>query len=254
MASTAACRALLTPQELAQQDRFHFARDRHRYLLTRALVRSVLSRYAPVPAQTWSFGKGAFGRPRIEAPLVHEARGLNFNLSHTDGLIVMALARDIDLGIDAENIDRRAPLDVADQFFSPAESAALNALPPALQAERFFALWTLKESYIKARGMGLQLALDSFSFMLDDSACIEFALADPNDHSAQRWHFWQLQPTPAHRVAVCAAPDRSVPARIVCREVLALQSDQPLSVPTIRTSGCTPSTTEGPSELSRGAA
>ncbi|MET3492980.1 4'-phosphopantetheinyl transferase family protein [Variovorax boronicumulans] len=236
--STAACRALLTPQDQSKHDRFHFARDRHRYLLTRALVRSVLSRYAPVSAQAWRFAEGRFGRPRIEAPLVHETRGLDFNLSHTDGLIVMALARNIELGVDAENTSRKAALDVADHFFSPHESAALNALPPALQAERFFQLWTLKESYIKARGMGLQIPLDSFSFALDGSSDgIEFALADPRDDTAQRWHFWQLQPTPEHLVAVCAAPGDSAPARIVCREAMPLQWDTPMEVRTIRASG-----------------
>jgi 4'-phosphopantetheinyl transferase len=234
---TEACRTLLTPEDQSKHDRFHFARDRHRYLLTRTLVRSVLSRYAPVQAPAWRFAEGRFGRPRIEAPIVEEACGLDFNLSHTNGLIVMALARDIDLGVDAENVGRKAALEVADHFFSPSEAAALSALQPSLQAERFFELWTLKESYIKARGMGLQIPLDSFSFALDDSEGIEFALADPRDRTAQRWHFWQLQPTPEHLVAVCAAPDHSPPARIVCREVAPLQWERLLEVRTTRSSG-----------------
>lgn len=232
-----ACGALLTPDELSKQDRFHFASDRYRYLLTRALVRSVLSRYAPVHAQAWRFALGPFGRPRIETPIVEESHGLDFNLSHTDGLIVLALARHIDLGVDAENVGRKAALDVADHFFSPVEAKALGALPPALQSERFFELWTLKESYIKARGMGLQIPLDSFSFALDENDCtIEFALADSSDDAAQRWHFWQFQPTPEHLVALCAAPEKSTTTRIVCREVAPLQWERPLEVRATRES------------------
>ncbi|MGJ7530485.1 4'-phosphopantetheinyl transferase family protein [Variovorax sp. GB1P17] len=237
-AQIAALRALLTPDELSKQERFHFASDRYRYLLTRALVRSVLSRYAPVHAHAWRFTAGPFGRPRIETPIVDECHSLDFNLSHTDGLIVLALARHIDLGVDTENVGRKAALDVADHFFSPIEAKALGALPPALQPERFFALWTLKESYIKARGMGLQIPLDSFSFALDDNdSTIEFALADSTgDDTAQRWHFWQFQPTPEHLVALCAAPEKSITTRIVCREVAPLQWERPLEACAIRKS------------------
>jgi 4'-phosphopantetheinyl transferase len=230
---------LLTAEELSKQERFHFARDRHRYLLTRTLVRSVLSRYAPVPPQAWQFANGPFGRPRIDAPGAAEAHGLDFNLSHTDGLIVLALARNIDIGVDVESLGRKAALDVADHYFSPAEAQGLSALPSALKAERFFELWTLKESYIKARGMGLQIPLDSFGFALDDHGGIDFALADSHtgdNDTAQRWQFWQLRPTREHLVALCAAPAPSITTRIVCREIAPLQWDKPLEVRTTRAS------------------
>ncbi|ATA56050.1 phosphopantetheinyl transferase [Variovorax boronicumulans] len=239
-ALTAACRALLSAQELSKQARFHFARDRHRELLTRTLVRSVLSRYAPVVPHAWQFTSNAFGRPRIGAPDALEAVGLNFNLSHTDGLIVLAVARHIELGVDTENIERKAALDVANHYFSPAEARALDALPAAFQAERFFELWTLKESYIKARGLGLQIPLDSFGFALDDPGTIGFARSDSRtgDDPAQGWDFWQLRPTPKHLVALCAAQGHATSAttRIVCREIAPLEWDRPLAVPTTRTS------------------
>ena len=232
----AACQALLTPEDRSRYERFHFARDRHRFLLTRALVRCVLSRYAPVPPQAWRFDNGPWGRPRIQSPFIESAQGLDFNLSHTNGLIVMALARDMALGVDAENVGRKAAFEVADQFFSAAESAALKALAPSLQAERFFALWTLKESYIKARAMGLQIPLDSFGFALDDHHGIDFTLDEPHDDGAQRWHFWQLQPTPDHLVAVCAASTESHRARIVCRETMPTQGETMVDLRTVRAS------------------
>lgn len=237
---TAACRALLSTDELSKQERFHFARDRYRHLLTRTLVRSVLSRYAPVAPHAWQFATNAFGRPRIDTPDVRRAVGLNFNLSHADGLVVLAVARDIELGVDTENIERKAALDAASHCFSPAEAQGLCALPSTHQAERFFELWTLKESYIKARGLGLQIPLDSFGFALDDPGTIGFALADSHmgGDAAQRWNFWQLRPSPKHLVALCAAPVPSASAttRIVSRQIAPLQWDRPLAVRTTRTS------------------
>jgi len=227
-------RALLTPQELQQKDRFHFARDRHRYLLTRVLVRSVLSRYAPIEPQDWRFANGPFGRPRIDGPALEEIRGLDFNLSHTAGLIVLAMARGIELGVDVENIRRSAVLEAVDHFFAPAEARSLGALPAALQPHRFFELWTLKESYIKARGMGLQIPLDSFAFALDVPGDIGFALADPHGNAA--WHFRQLQPTTDHMVALCSSAD----APIVCRETAPLQWERSLEVATTRASRISP--------------
>lgn len=234
----AACRALLEPHELARTARFHFQRDRYRHLLTRVLVRTVLSRYAPVLPQDWRFAEGSFGRPCIAEPMTQAANGLDFNLSHTDGLIVLALARNLEMGVDAENLGRTASLELADHFFSPAEAKALAALPPARRAHRFFELWTLKESYIKARGMGLQIPLDSFGFALDDAHDrIGFALrGDARGDSAPHRHFWQLRPTPEHMVAVCAATDASG-MRIVCRDIAPLQWERPLDSRAVRSGG-----------------
>jgi 4'-phosphopantetheinyl transferase len=231
-----ACRALLAPDELAQQQRFHFARDRHRYLLTRALVRSVLSRYAAISPEGWRFQAGPFGRPRIEPAQGALVPGIDFNLSHAGGVIVMALARDLAVGVDVEAVAPRAPMEVAAEFFSPGELAALHALPPALQTDRFFALWTLKESYMKARGMGLQIPLDAISFALDDGDGIAFALAAGTDDTATRWRFWQMRPTPGHVAAVCAAPRDAAPLRLVCREAMPLRQERLLDLPVIRRS------------------
>jgi 4'-phosphopantetheinyl transferase len=229
-----ALRSLLTAEELSKQARFHFVADRYRYLLTRALVRTVLSRYVPVHAHAWRFAHGPFGRPHIQAPNVEEGRTLNFNLSHSDGLVVLALARNIDIGVDAEYIENAPVLD-ADHFFSPTEARALRALPSTQQSERFFELWTLKESYVKANGMGLQIPLDSFSFALDDIGTIGFSILNA-DENAQRWKFWQFQPTGEHMVALCAALGKSNAKRVVCREIAPLQWERPLEIRMTRTS------------------
>jgi 4'-phosphopantetheinyl transferase len=158
---------LLTDEERKKRDRFRFAKDRHQCLVTRALVRSVLSLYADVPPDRWRFDTNEYGRPDISEP--RTATPLEFNLSHTSGLIVCLVANNRSVGVDVEDRHRRGKLlDVAHRFFSPFEVHALRSLPNVEQLDRFFLYWTLKESYIKARGMGLAIPLSHFSFDLDD--------------------------------------------------------------------------------------
>jgi 4'-phosphopantetheinyl transferase len=191
---------LLSPAERARHRRFRVAGARHQYLVAHALVRTTLSRYADVEPRAWVFGTNAHGRPHIAAPA---GLSLNFNLSHTDGLVACAVTRGREVGIDVENTTRRgATVKIADRYFAPAEVAALHRLPAALQRPRFFAYWTLKESYIKARGMGLSLPLAQFAFELVESGPIRIAF-DPrlNDDRAS-WQFALLQPTEHHVMAL----------------------------------------------------
>ncbi|MGN8082322.1 4'-phosphopantetheinyl transferase family protein [Variovorax sp. 22077] len=210
--------ALLTPEEREKHGRFHFARDRRRYLMTRGLIRSLLSRYVPqVAPADWRFENNEYGRPRIaDAPA--QGRHIRFNISHSASLVVTAVAAEREVGVDVEHTARNAPLEIAGHFFSPKEAQALQQLPAVQQPSRFWDLWTLKESYIKARGMGLSIPLDRFSFDLDGSGseAIGFEHGLEGD-SADRWQFWRMQPDDAHAVALCLerARDGSEP-RIVC--------------------------------------
>lgn len=195
-------RRLLSREELRKQQRFYFERDRHRYLVTRAMVRTVLSRYANVEPGEWRFNVNPYGKPSIAAEHA-AARGIEFNVSHTDGFVVMGVALDRALGVDIENvIARQADIDVADRYFAPQEVAALRALPPKQQYQRFFEYWTLKESYIKARGMGLSIPLDRFWFHL--STDVRLQLTDAASDRADRWTFWQLRPALTCLAAICA--------------------------------------------------
>ena len=194
---------LLNDAERQQQARFHFAGDRLRYLVTRAMVRTVLSRYADVAPTDWIFGTNAYGRPEI-SPVHTQASTLRFNLSHTDGLIVLGIRQKLELGVDVEQLERKANLEVADRFFSPREAAELALLPPERQAHRFFDYWTLKESYIKARGMGLSIPLDSFSFEFPSEETLRLIVDASQDDPAERWRFWQLELAGNYLLAVCA--------------------------------------------------
>lgn len=194
---------LLNEAERQQQARFHFAGDRLRYLVTRAMVRTVLSRYADVAPADWVFDTNAYGRPGI-SPEHTEACWLRFNLSHTKGLIVLGICSERALGVDVEHLDRKVNLEVADRFFSPKESAELASLAPDRQVRRFFDYWTFKESYIKARGMGLSIPLDSFSFGFPSEDSLNLSVAPSQKDDPDRWRFWQLELDGDYLMAVCA--------------------------------------------------
>jgi 4'-phosphopantetheinyl transferase len=211
----AACESLLTAEEVARGRRFSFAEGRRDYLATRTLERTVLSRYAPVEPNAWRFRPGSHGRPEIAAPL---QAPLAYNLAHSGGLIacVVAAAGDA-VGVDVESLRRRAPLEVADRFFAPSEAAALRALPAALRPRRFFDYWTLKESYIKARGLGLSLPLSQFAIALDHGppprVAFDPALAD----DPAWWEFRQLEPAPGYLAAVAVRRPPGAPVEITVR-------------------------------------
>lgn len=200
-ATRARCQAMLSADERARMQRFHFEHDRHTYLVAHALVRTALSRYAACAPSAWTFTTNAHGRPEI-AP-GHCARPLRFNLSHTRGLVAVAIALARDVGVDVENLHPRSfSLDVAAHYFAPAEVAALAALPADAQRDRFFAYWTLKESYIKARGMGLALPLERFAFDLDHGDEITLDVDPGLQDDGRAWWFHQRLLTPEHRLAV----------------------------------------------------
>lgn len=231
-----AYRRLLSDAERLQEPRFYFARDRRRYLVTRALVRTVLSRYVPVQPQDWTFATNAYGRPEI-ANTGTSALQLTFNLSHTHSLIVLGVANGRGLGVDVENIQaREAPLGIADHYFAQAEVAALAAVEARLQQYRFYEYWTFKESYIKARGMGLSLPLDGFAFDFPAAGAVAIEIRPELADEPSRWQFWQFQPAPEYLIAICAERMADAATRLVVRHAVPLLSEKSLSTTWTRTS------------------
>ena len=193
--------AILDDDERDRAARYLRPADRTRSIAARALLRLMLSRYAPVAPSAWQFRTNRYGRPELAR--VPEAAGdLRFNVSHTDGLIAVAVTRGRSIGVDVEHIDRTLAHDIAGRFFSPAEVRDLRQYPVEAQPRVFFDYWTLKEAYIKARGMGLALPLGDFSFRLraDEPPTISFAPELGDDPA--RWQFAQASPSGRHRLAV----------------------------------------------------
>lgn len=233
-------RSLLSDEEAARESRFHFADDRKRYLVTRAMVRMLLSRYAPIAPERWAFSKNAYGRPviadEIRAAEV-QARDLFFNLSHTRGLIALAVSRGRELGVDVENTAARAvSLDVAKHFFSATEVAELSRVAPDRQQDRFFEYWTLKESYIKARGMGLSLPLDGFSFEFPHRSAVSISINPELQDRADRWSFWQYRPTEDYLMAICAERHADDAPAILMRTFTPMGDEMPVIAPFLRRS------------------
>lgn len=194
--------AWLAPEERQRYDRLVFAEKKHEFLVTRALVRAVLAPLVGEPPAALAFDLGPYGRPELRGA-ARSGRSLRFNLSNTHGLVACAVAWDRDVGVDVEFLERRTETtSVADRFFSPSEVAALVALPEAHRRRRFFELWTLKEAYIKARGLGLAIPLASFSFGLDHVGppTIAFAPSLPDDPAT--WRFEQFYPSSEHAMAL----------------------------------------------------
>lgn len=195
---------LMTEDERDRHRRLHFERDRRMFLATRALVRSALSHYADVAPEAWRFAVGERGRPYVTGPAC--APSINFNLSNTRGLVVCAVSlAHTEIGVDVEWVDRPGEtVALAESYFSPREVRDLLALPASRQRLEFFRYWTLKESYIKARGEGLAIPLDRFSFLLDDRAAIHIDIDTTLRDDARRWRFAQVTAGPSHLIAVCA--------------------------------------------------
>ena len=213
--------ALLSADERARMARLVFERDRRRFLLTRALVRTMLSRYASVAPQDWAFMANVHGRPELlDRP--SGVPDLRFNISHTEGLIACAVTIGREVGIDVEHVGRRLTHDVPARFFAPREVADLNAVPEPERHKVFFDYWTLKEAYIKARGFGLALPLADFAFRLSPASPpeISFEPALPDDPAT--WQFAQDWPTPVHRLGLAVrrtGPDLAIRIRQVVPQV-----------------------------------
>ena len=206
---------LLSTDERERHQRFRFARHRHDFLVAHALVRKTLSHYAPVEPHDWRFVFNQHQRPEIANRRLRET--LHFNLSHTHGLIAVAVAVQREVGVDVESFARRRiNLDVAHRYFASSETEALFSLPEDQRERRFLRLWTLKESYIKARGMGLALPLGQFAFAdVDDTPRIAFS-ADLDDQPS-RWQFCVRRIGERHILALSveATPHESLGIRFI---------------------------------------
>ncbi len=215
-------RRLLTDDELRRMHRYVFERDRLTQLVARVLVRTTLSRYAPAvsPAE-WVFATGDHGQPVLSAPAA--APTIRFNLTHTDGLVALLVSCEREVGLDAEDATRVGQhLDHPEHFFAPTELAGISQLEGPACQRRFYELWTLKEAYLKARGLGLALPLDRFALTIGDdpSAGLAIAFAPPIDDDPSRWQLWQQRLGERHQLAAVidrgqAADDLAIDLREV---------------------------------------
>jgi 4'-phosphopantetheinyl transferase len=193
----------LSADERTRASAFRFQRDRTRFVVRRAVLRELLGAQLGVEPARLAFVYGQHGKPSLAAPF--DRSNLSFNLSHSDDLALFALASGRPVGVDVESI--RPISDVADlvrRYFSRAENAAIDELPPAERHQAFFNAWTRKEAYLKATGEGLIDNLHSVEVSLTAAAC---DLVPRSNHTGpeQSWSIRGLTPAPDVAGAIAAA-------------------------------------------------
>jgi 4'-phosphopantetheinyl transferase len=192
---------ILSEDEKAKAARFYFSKDRDHYTAARGFLRTLLGRYLAVEPAQIQFSYNQYGKPDL-APGARQTP-VRFNLAHSHGLALFAFNRSREIGIDLEWMrPDRATGEIADRFFAPAEAAALRALPAELRPRAFFNCWTCKEAFIKARGLGLFLALDQFVVTLapDETPALVRAEGDPN--ASSRWSLSGLDAAEGYAAAM----------------------------------------------------
>jgi 4'-phosphopantetheinyl transferase len=190
----------LSADEMERAGHYRFARDRQAFITRRGRLRSILGSYLGLDPASLRFSYNPFGKPALYPEIAEQ---ICFNLSHSQGLVLFAFARQIDIGVDIEHLRVDFDhLELAERFFSAEERAGLRALPMAIRSQAFFLCWTRKEAFIKAHGEGLSLALDRFDVSLTpgEPACLE--ATREGLEAPDQWSLYNLEPAPDYLAAL----------------------------------------------------
>jgi 4'-phosphopantetheinyl transferase len=192
---------VLTADERERAARFHFDRDRDRFIVAHGVLRDILGRYLEVEPGVLRFRYSPYGKPALAGRF--DGERIRFNLAHSDRLALYAVTRGREVGIDVEYVrEDLADEQIAEQFFSPQEVGVLRSVPKDRRKEAFFNCWTRKEAYVKARGEGLSLPLNQFDVSLapGDSAALVSTRGDARE--ASRWSLQEISPGPGYVAAL----------------------------------------------------
>ena len=199
-AQVEAFRALLTLEERKRADRFVSVRDQRQFAVVRGRLRVILSRYLAADPAAIAFTHNPHGKPGLADGL------LRFNLSHSGGRMLVAVATHRELGVDIEQIRPDFGGEaIARRFFAPAEVETLMSLPPEERTLAFFQGWTRKEAYIKAQGKGLAQPLDEFAVEIHPHRPARLLTTHPDPLEAGRWTLIELDPPTGYVAALCVA-------------------------------------------------
>ena len=218
---------LLPAEELDRLGKFRFTEHRKRYLVGRALLRTTLAKYVGIGPDLITFSRGSHGRPFL--PQSQHSGNLQFSLSYTDGLVAVAMISDKQIGSDIEHTGRQIDcLDIAHSYFTREEYQELKSLSEPRRRIRFFEFWTQKEAYVKARGLGLHLALDEVNFASSDTAKGPPLIFKKD---SRYWQFRLLNPSVTHKAAVCIGAASKREIRIDYKKTVPLIGEDPLIIP-----------------------
>jgi 4'-phosphopantetheinyl transferase len=194
---------ILSSDELERAERFHFRKDRNHFIVSRGMLRIILGRYLKREAGQLHFRYNKYGKPEL-ADETGE-RALRFNVSHSHGVALNALTYDRDIGVDIEYIRPDiADEEISGRFFSSKEIAELCSLPVHIRKDAFFACWTRKEAYIKARGDGLSMPLDQFDVTVIPGKQAALLSVYGDKQEASRWSLEDLNLGQGYAAALAA--------------------------------------------------
>ena len=208
------CYEVLCPQERARAQRFLVERPRRAFILTRGTLRLLLGKYLDRAPRALSFRYTRFGKP-----LMNEGNELRFNVSHTDGMALLAFVRGSELGVDVEKIRPvQSMKDLANRFFSVSERQNLDELESKddLQAA-FFRCWTRKEAYIKGKGEGLSIPLHHFDVSLEPGATQALIATRPDASEVSRWLVRDVSFDPLYMAALAIEAASANSASLISR-------------------------------------
>lgn len=200
--------------ETQRWQRYLTAQAKAQFVVAHVATRQVLSYYDDRDPEAWAFAVGAHGRPEI----VDGPSGLRFNISHTEGMVAVLVHGPADCGVDVEYTGRLIDVEtVSRRVFTQAEQASIFALPQHAQADQFFRLWTLKEAFIKAKGAGLSLPLQQFSFAFEGEQ-VRFDCDPSVDPAPTEWRFETHRQSSGHTVSIAVhKPPGTARAPVVIR-------------------------------------
>jgi 4'-phosphopantetheinyl transferase len=197
----------LSPDERLRAERFRDDLDKTRYIVCRGFLRGLLARYTQIDPSDLEFAYGEHGKPVLAEAC--RSKALQFNVAHSHQLALYALTRERSVGVDVEQVRPLADAArVAAHYFSARENAALRALPESARTEAFYACWTRKEAYLKARGSGLAEPLDQFDVSLAPGVPARLLCVRRAPGEVKRWHMQTLSPAPGYIGALVVEDQR----------------------------------------------
>jgi 4'-phosphopantetheinyl transferase len=192
--------SILDDFERARTARFKFSTDQVRYSVCHANMRRILASYLHQPPESLAFREAFGGKPELDS----ESARLRFNLSHSRSLAALAVALDMEVGVDVEDV-RPIEADVAKRYFSPAEFARLATLSGQSWLDAFYRCWTRKEAILKAEGVGLRIPLDAFEVSLLAGEPATLLAARPRAKLTAHWSLHHLAIAPGTMGALAVA-------------------------------------------------
>ena len=198
---------ILTSEETERYSRFVFEKDRRQFLLTRALERDVLSRYLEVKPAELVFTRNEYGKPAISKP---NGFPVTYSLSHTKGLSVCAVAPSGDVGVDVESLQRiNSHQEISKRFFASSEVAFLESVDEERRQTEFLRLWTLKEAFVKARGVGLSIPLNTFEIKMYPHQPPSVSFSNEIYGNESDWQFLQIRLGSSFHIAIALYKPKS---------------------------------------------